>query len=234
MNKDESITIEFGLKERALQYYFLNRGKVHAFTGAFIILSALFIVYFTSSPSMNQVAQAKELYSKWEQTPTDPDLYNKMRLSIKKIPGLERALEAQITQVLLSNGQTEAAVAAAIPCLERLRKQSPTHAAFAATSLLIEKQQYQKALEASVALKEELERNSAGQSNLYASNLMRIVFLQKQVSNAPGELCAWEDIKSLLEKEETTEAAKFLRDQFGDKAFTLSDFISQRERLILR
>ncbi len=234
MQKNDATTIEFGFKERVLQYYFLNRGKVYAYAGAFLLVSILCITYLVSGPSGAEANHAKELFQRWKQTPSNEKLYKEMRLSVKKIPGLERSLEAQMAQVLLSDGQFDAADVLATSCLNRLKKESPIHAAFGFTSLLIENKEYQKALESSVALKEEMERRTDQHSNLYACNLLRIAFLQKQVCNVPGELSAWEEVKTLMEMDGSSNAAQFLRTNFDEKSFSLNDFISQREQTVMR
>jgi len=234
VQKNDATTIEFGFKERVLQYYFLNRGKVHSYAGAFVAIAVLCITYLNSTPSAAEANRAKTLFEQWKQTPSNQKLYKEMRLSVKKIPGLERSLEAQTAQILLSDGQFDAAEVLAKSSLNRLRKESPIHAAFGSTSILIEKKEYQKALEASVALKEEMERMSDNKSTIYACNLLRIAFLQKQVCNAPGELCAWEEVKTLMEMQGNSNAAQFLRNNFDEKSFSLTDFISQREKSIMR
>jgi hypothetical protein len=233
VKNNEPITIEFGFKERVLQYYFLNKGKVHAYAGAFIAISSFCIAFLTATPSASEANDAKEQFAEWKQAPSSKTLYSEMRASVKKIPGLERSLEAEMAQVLLNDGQIEAAEELAKTCLDRLKKQSPLHAAYASTSFLIEKKDFQKALENSVAIKEEMDKKTDKQSSLYASNLMRIALLQKQVSNTHGELSAWEDVKAVIDTERASTAAKFLHDQFDENTFSLSDYISQRERLII-
>jgi hypothetical protein len=139
VKNNEPITIEFGFKERVLQYYFLNKGKVHAYAGAFIAISSFCIAFLTATPSASEANDANEQFAEWKQAPSSKTLYSEMRASVKKIPGLERSLEAEMAQVLLNDGQIEAAEELAKTCLDRLKKQSPLHAAYASTSFLIEK-----------------------------------------------------------------------------------------------
>jgi len=111
---------------------------------------------------------------------------------------MDRAKESEVVQTLLMSGQIDQAERLARGCIERLRKISPFHAAYAETTLSIEKKEFQKALEASVGLKERMDqspevnklkgKNLKGGSTLYASNLLRIALLQRQVGNSPGEL----------------------------------------------
>lgn len=226
----EEITIEYGWKERAVHYFLLNKGKVYGYMGTFVAAAALLIAYTTAGPSSREAVQAKALFEQWRKTPSDLKLYKEMQTAVKKIPGLERALEAETAQILLSDGQVETAASMTTSCISRLKEESPTHAEFASISVQIEKQEYQKALEASVSLKERLNDQSA----LYGSNLVRIAFLQKQVGNPPGELAAWEEVRALIEMKGSTNAAQFLKANFGEKSFSLADFITQREKHIIR
>lgn len=234
MQKNEATTIEFGLKEKVLHYYFLNRSKIYSTIAVFAASSILSIFYLTSGSSAADATHAKLLFERWKQTPSNEKIYKEMRLSVKKIPGLERSLEAEMAQILLSDDQFEAADILAGSCLSRLQKESPFHATFGYTSLLVEKKEFQKALESSVVLKEDMERKGDNRSSLYACNLLRIAFLQKQVNNGPGEICAWDEVKTVMRTQGNSNAALFLKTNFDEKNFSLHDFIAQRERSILR
>ena len=249
MTKEEVVTkMEFGLKERILQFYFFYKRKVHSYIAVTLGFFVLFIGYLTSGPDAEDSNQAKKTFELWKKNPLDQRLKAEMLEGLRKIAGLERAKEAEIVQTLLSAGEIEPEGRLAKQCIERLRKISPFHASYAETSLNIEKKEFQKALEASVALKELMEkdgkakivkvRSLQGGSTLYASNLLRIALLQKQVGNLPGELSAWEELKALLDMQEDSVAAQLLEANFGasfgKNSLSLSNFISQRERSIVR
>ncbi len=244
MAKEEVVaTIEFGLKERVLQFYFFHKRKVHSYIAFVLGFSVLIISYFTAGPGAEDAVQAKKAFENWKKEPLDQSLKAEMSKSLKKIDGLERAKESEIAQILISAGQVDSADLLARQSIERLKKESPFHAAYAEATLNIEKKEFQKALEASVALKAQMERgldakvlkgkNLQGGCTLYASNLLRIALLQKQVGNAPGELSAWEELKGLLDMHEDSIAAQLLEANFGKNGFSLSDFISLRERFLV-
>ena len=245
MKKEEAVTVEFGLKERVLQYYFFHKRKIHSYVAFTLGLSILLITYLTSSPGAEEVSHAKQAFENWKKAPLDANLKKEMGKSLKRVAGLERAKESEIVQTLISAGEGESADLLARPSIERLRKEAPFHASYAESTLLIEKKEFQKALEASVALKAEMDReanalkgkNLRGGCTLYACNLLRIALLQKQVGNAPGELSAWEELKGLLALQEDSVAAQLLEANFkngGKGDFSLSDFISERERALVR
>lgn len=228
-----------------LDYYLLHKNKIHAYMAGAIGVFALLIVYLSSGSSGASVLAAKVAVEEWKQSPTDEKKMQTMQRALKKFPSLERAMEADIAQTLIATGMIETAEPLARHCVDRLKKISPLHADFAETSLMIEKKEYQGALEKAVALKGQMERTMDSRiwtgnrirsgSALYACNLLRIAFLQKQLKNGPGELAAWEEVKGLIELEgESSAAAQLLQANFSQTTYSLSDFISQRERSIIR
>jgi hypothetical protein len=197
------------------------------------------IGYLTSDASRSQSQIAQAAFEEWKHSPSDHALEKKMRKTLSKVPTLKRALQAEIVQTLLLNGSPEAAESMSAHCLRQLEKEAPYHAQFAHTSFFIEKKQYQTALEQAVALKEKMDLSKGKERSaiLYGYNLLRIACLQKQLNNSSGELAAWEEVKSLLEETTPSEAIQFLEANFqkrsGKKSFSLSDFVSHRERLLL-
>ncbi len=236
--------MELGLKDTILQTYFLHQRKIHAWTAFGIGCAVLTISFLTHEPIAHNYIVAKTDSQRWKDAPTDETLAAQMRKSVKKVPGLELALESEIAQTYLAQGLAVFGMRDAARSLARLQEVSPLHAEFAAATLLIETGKFQEALEIAVSLKEEMEskfdnalwkgsRTKAG-SALYVCNLLRIAFLQKQLSNRAGELAAWEEVKGLLEMDGThSVAAQLLQNNFGSEQFSLADFISQRERAIV-
>jgi hypothetical protein len=221
---------EIGLKERAIRYCFLNLRKILQYGLGVMGLCSLAILYGSIGSGAGPTLQAKAAFEQWKQTPSDGLLAKEMERALEKAPGLKRALEAEIAQVFLSDGQFQNADAMATNCIERLHLESPLHAKFAQVSLLIEQKEYQKALELSVTLKEQLEGDEE-RSSLCGWNLLRLAFLHKQLQNKSGELAAWEEVKDFLQKEGNS-AGKFLEIGIGRPDFSLADFISHREREI--
>ncbi len=210
--------------------------KLSLYAAVFVGMVAIFTAYFANRSSDTQTHAAQQAFDRWKQSPTDPDLEKKMHNALARAPQLKQALRAEIAQTLLSAGLTEASEVAAQDSLRLLEKESPFHASFAHTTFLIEKKQYQAALEQATSLKEKLVPTKH-RSILYAYNLLRIALLQKQLANGSGELAAWKEIKSLLESQEPkSDAAQLLEANFqkrsGKKSFSLSDFIAQREKAL--
>ena len=204
------------------------RPQLLRYGALFLVLVILCIFYAASGSPAESTAKAQEALQKWQKTPANASLEETLHAALRKAPQVERILKADVAQTLLAAGRTTESEALASEYVTRLNEEAPLHAAFAKTSFLIEKKEYQKALEQAVSLKERLETGSA--LSLY--NLVRIACLQKQLGNGPGELAAWEELRGLLE---TEQGAAFLlkanfRRQAGQKSFGLNEFISLRER----
>ena len=237
--------IEYGLKDRILHYYLLYRNKVHAWAACGVGIAILVISFFSNRSISRDYIAARDAFQNWKDAPTDEKLALVMKQSVRKVPGLEQALEAEIAQTYLAQGLPSMGMKEAMRSVSRLHEISPLHAQFSQDTLLIETQKFQEALEGAVSLKEEMEktfdsglwkgRRMKGGSALYVCNLLRIAFLQKQLENRAGELAAWEEIRGLIELEgKTSAAAQFLKNHFGSDEFGLTDFISQRERAIVQ
>jgi hypothetical protein len=233
------------LGERVLAYWLFHRGQALAWGAGGVAVLLCVIGYIALGPSDRDVRSAARAFAQWKDDPASDALMKRMMRAVRRVPGLELSLESEIVQTLLVAGQPEKAGLLAKAPLERLTAVSPFHAAYAKTSLLIEQREYQKALEAAVALKEKMEgqldpalwkgSSIQGGSALFVCNLLRIACLQRQLGNGPGELAAWEEMKGLMEAEgRSSAAAQLLQTSFGSAQFTLADYISLRERSIVR
>lgn len=213
-----------------IAFYHEHRSQVLRYGSVFLVLVTLLISYAVNGSPAESTAKAQEALQKWQKTPMNAALEKSLRTSLRKAPHVERILNADVAQILLAAGRTAESEALASEYVARLSKEAPLHAAFAKTSFLIEKKEYQKALEQAVNLKERLEVGST--LSLY--NLFRIACLQKQLGNNPGELAAWEELRGLLEADQSAAfllKANFQR-QTGQKSFGLNEFISLRERFL--
>lgn len=228
LKKEPEVVTCAGWKERAVRYYLENNQKVVGYcVGAFLV--CIFAIFYASQEKdLKTDIQAKEAFDVWKKTPQDELLTQEMQRTLQKAPNLRRALEAEIAQIFLSDGQALNAGLMAEECLERLDAESPLHAEFARISLFIEQKEYQKALEASVTLKERLDL-SERQPSLCGWNLLRIAFLHKQLQNNSGERASWEEVKAFMLREGNSEG-KFLERGIGRPDFSLADFIAHRER----
>jgi len=215
---------EMGWKEKLLKLSFFHRQKFFQATFGILALAILVISYATKEEGSKGFLQAKAAFEQWKKEPESESLAKEMERGLQKIPGFRRLLEAEIAQVCLSHGQVQRANVKATPCIARLHEDFPLHAAFAKASLLIEEKEYQKALEASVTLKERLE-NSKAFVSLRGWNLVRLAFLHKQLQNSSGELSAWEDVKTFIQQE-----GEGVNIGLGKSDFSLADYIAYREQ----
>lgn len=197
----------------------------------------LLIVYFQTAPGPEAYALAEEAVLKWKKTEDDAS-YLDMRNALKKVPLLERKYSSLIAQKLFDRNRLSDALALAQQSLKSIAEDTPYHAAYGETSLLIEQGSYQQALEKAVTLKEQmkhqcdLERKEgelpAAGSLLFAHNLLRIACLQKELKNRPGEKAAWEDLESFLMGKDFLSRVVF--DNFRDKGLDLAHYITERKK----
>ncbi len=215
---------EMGWKEKLLKFTFFHKQKLIQMACGAIAIAILSIAYATKDEGTSGFLQAKSAFEQWKKAPESESLAKEMERGLHKIPSFRRLFEAEIAQVCLSHGQVERANVKAAPCIARLQEDFPLHAAFAKASLLIEEKEYQKALEASVTLKERLE-GSKEFISLKGWNLVRLAFLHKQLQNSSGELSAWEEVKTFIQEE-----GEGLNIGLGKSDFSLADYIAHRER----
>lgn len=198
--------------------------------------------YFQSGPKARDFAQAETLVAKWTAVPNDTLLFQEMSQALRKVPALQKKYEPVIAQKLMEGGRGGEALQIAYRSLELAREEVPYHANFAETSLLIEQNEYQVALERSAALKEKMARECnvdafwsdrlVGGSILFAHNLVRIACLQQELKNHPGELAAWEELEEFLKKNGTSPTAHLLLSSFHDKGVDLTHYIRERKSVL--
>lgn len=231
--KEEQVSVAPAeLGEKIISYFFMNRAKVYSYLlGAILVVSAM-IAYSNTKFNHKALVDAQVAYEAWVKNPTDEKLYSQLIKSLKKDPEFRKTIEPEIVQTLIGCGQIEKIKIDDLFSMQLLKEILPNYARFATTSVLIEQKGYQKALEESVSLKEALEKEVNGKkSALYASNLLRIAFLQKELKNEAGEIAAWEDVKIILASDQGM-ASEFMKDSFGQlssKQFDLNHYIQARE-----
>jgi hypothetical protein len=211
------------LIEEAFQ---LQQRKKEIFIAAASVIggAALLIAYFQSGPDAPLYAKGQEAFEAWEAAPADAELYRKMEEVLRKTPDLKKKYEAVVAQKLIDTEKWSDALRAAQNSIARVRDDVPYHAEYGQNTLLIEKGEYQKALEKAVALKEQLVKKPiSGAPVLYVHNLLRIACLQQKLKNMPGEKAAWDELEPYLQQSTA---------YFSDKQFDLSQYIKERKKAL--
>src|SRR3990167_5488366 len=215
---------------------FVNRQWFGACTA--VLAGVLVLIFsFQSGPKASLFAQAENLFAKWEASPQDEILYQKMTQAMRKAPPLQKKYEAVIAQKLIGGGKGVEALQMACRALELARGEAPFHAAFAETSLLIEQEKYQTALQQAVALRERMTKECdikkflgdrlVGGSFLYVYNLLRIACLQQELKNHSGERAAWEELGGFLNNERSP-VIHLVLSSFQEKGVDLFHYINSR------
>lgn len=198
------------------------------------------IAYFQTDFKASVYAETESVFGKWEASPQDPVLFQQMKTALHKVPSLEKKYEPRIVAKLIETGRGIEASEMARRSLQVIEMEAPFHAIFAETSLLIEQEGYQKALEMSVVLKEKMAKDGdlhrfsgeqlVGGAVLYAHNLLRIACLQQALKNKPGEMAAWEELEAFLHLNENSAAGHLILKNFQEKGLNLSDYIAERKK----
>lgn len=212
--------------EKILEALQLQERKKELITAAAATLggAAILIGYFQSGPDAAAYAKGYEAFAAWEASPLDQSLYEKMQEAFRKAPDLRKKYEAVVAQRLIDSEKWSDALRAAQNSLARVRDTVPYHAEYGQNTLLIEKGEYQKALERAFALKDQILKNPyPGTPVLYVHNLLRIATLQQKLKNGPGEKAAWDELEQYLSRDET---------YFSDKQFDLSQYIKERKKAL--
>ena len=222
-------------KEKVTLYFLEHKRAFLA--GIFCMAGFLSLgIHFLSAPGPESYKAAEEAVQLWKEK-DDDRTYNDMRKALKKVPTLEKKYMGAIAQKLFQRNRLTDALSLAHQSMKAL-DEAPFHAAYAQFSLLIEQKEYQKALEQSVTLKEEmlkecdLDKEVGGHSCdgglLFAHNLLRVACLQQELHNLPGEKSAWEELENFLEKRISIKRLVF--ENFRDKGLDLGDYIIQRKK----
>jgi len=219
---------ESSFVEKILAKVLFHRKECLLGMGMFCFLVCAWIVAASSGFSCRDHLELKKLVFRWQESPTDFALFDKLSAALKKHPKLLRQYDASIAQTLIGLASYDRVASYADSPLAYLRNEFPEHASFSETTLLIEKGLYQDALEKAMRLKEQMGKE---ESFLYFYNLLRIASLQKQLSNIPGEMAAWNDCKEFLGWKEGLTASSFSEEilrSYKDKNVDLKGYIESR------
>lgn len=228
---------------------------------ALLGLIALFLVVYRISSSNSSKAekdylQAANEFALFESSnpATDQSSKSEALQRLKSILASHSELHAAyggaIAQTLLNRGQTAEAKPFAQATLERTQANNlPLYGDFSTATILIGEQEYKKALEKSLVLKQKMlegieqisidSERSFGEI-LFAFNLLRIGMLQQQIGDEKAELQTWQEWKRYAGLDKMTKesskvgqyAFRILIQQLAIGSIALPDYISQRETLL--
>jgi hypothetical protein len=216
-----------------LKEFFQSQKKWVTAFGAFAAGVILLIIYSQSDADMKKFALADAAIAKWEKIQDDSS-YAEMRQLLHKSPMLEKKYLPRITKKLMEKNQTLEACSLTKETAEPVRDEIPFHLEYSETTLLIEKQAFQEALEKSVGLKAKMskigsfDQPDVGGSVLYAHNLIRIASLQKQLGNPFGEKAALEELEGFLLTNKPL--SEMIYSNFKEQNLDLSHYILERKK----
>lgn len=214
----------------------------------------LFLVYQLfhrfQGTSRTDYIEANSLFNEWFSAPkADKDSFQKLEKVISRHPELETKFGALIAERCLQLNDKTSAKKHALAAIKRTGSSS-YYEQFAKTSLQIADGKTKDALSASKGLKLEMEEDTAfwekqdslvrHGSLLYAFNLLRIAFLEKEAGTPITEMKAWEDFEKhlgsvnagFMVKTDHPEAYQMLAQSFSDQNISLLDYIQHRKQVL--
>jgi hypothetical protein len=213
-----------------IEKFILNKKRIAIATTSVLAGTVLVIGHFSSDSDAKTYAKAEAAFAKWQASPENEKLYAAMQNAINAIPSLKRKYEPLIAQRLIDTKHLNEALVIAEKSLNRVKDAAPFHSAYAEISLLIEKGNFQEALERSVALKEKIGVIPKGRAGamLYAYNLLRIASLQQELNNRPGEKAGWEELESYLKANQ--DVLDCFAKSIAKDAFLFTRYIEERKQ----
>jgi len=228
-----------------------ENGKVVVITAASLLV-VLFVTYQLigkfGGKSRTDFTQGDIAYAAWaSKEKFDPELFKQLQKPLSSHPELNQKFGAMIAQRLLSLNEGKRAQSFGLAALKRTQG-SPAgyYNQFSKSSLLISDGKLKEALEGAKRLKQAMEEDQGfweGQQSpmrigsvLYAFNLLRIAFLEKEAGSPMGELLAWQELIRKagwngVPAESITydpEAYVALLQNFKEQDVTLLDYIHTR------
>lgn len=195
--------------------------------------------YLQSGPKAAAFAQTQQVFARWMNAPQDEACFAEMVRAFYKIPQLKERYQPILAQKLIEGGKGAEVLDMASYLIGVAKKETPLHAAYAETTLLIEQGKYQVSLERAVALKTKIaseyeiarftENPSLGGALLYAYNLLRIASLQQELGNRPGEKAAWSELEGFLGSDSQSFLVRSLSQGLEEKGFNLVSYMRERK-----
>lgn len=181
-------------KPSVLLLWLLNNKRNSWILLASIVLLTLSLFLILRSSDNYPFISAQKSYQLWVSS-NESKHYEDLKKHLKNYSELKQKYQAKVAQILIDKNQQ----LSDIPndCLARLEKELPFYGEFAKNSLLISKQEYSKALENSLTLKEKMESEGKGNQTVYKYNLIRIAFLHQLLNHSTDELLVWDQVKQI-------------------------------------
>ncbi|HEU64017.1 MAG: hypothetical protein KR126chlam4_00317 [Candidatus Anoxychlamydiales bacterium] len=201
---------------------------------------------FFKKKSIDSSMLVEKTYSSWKESSyNNREKLTQLKAYIKKYPNLKPKYEGLIVQNLLINENfLKEDESLASSALDRTKDELPFYYEFAKVALLINKEDYVKALGSSKNLKANMlsdlsflqsESLPAG-AVLYSFNLLRIALLEAKLNNEKEEMIAWKELEDYLKmgsekdlNENIKLAAKALKQIFNENEIELRDYILYRK-----
>ena len=243
-----------GSEEQHNKYVMKLLEKRKLFFSAIAIIAFVSIITYKIGPafikgSTNVSLNAKIKYENWANSSyEDIEKLEDLKKYIKKYPSLELEYKDLIRQNMIVKDSfsknDEKMVSLSI---ENLKRKLPFYGIYSEATLLIQKKDYEKALELSIDLKNKMlkdlsflkdETLPAG-AVLYSFNLLRIATLYGKMQKFDNEIKSLQELEEYLSlrKEDNInrklqKASDLIKRSFKENEIELADYISYKKKLL--
>jgi hypothetical protein len=210
------------------------------------LLGAIFLFKFGTSSSASSDKGLAALVDWVSNSSSDIDTKTVIK-TMKQNPSVHERMGGIVAQKLLIVGEKEYPRQYLKQSSRLLSTHCPLYQQFSEISFLIVSKAFQQALDKSLLLKADLEKdmralqsanNHQSTEYLYVLNLFRIGVLQKQLEDLSGEKATWDELENLLVGKATfsgmRQAGYALMQNIKDEDLTLHDFIQDRKKQIAK
>lgn len=209
--------------------YVIKHSKQIGYAALLLLLLILFSYRFLSSRS-HQAEKDYILAKEAAQSLSDPEKLLTLQSIIGDHKDLQAKYDGLVGQTLLTQGKLQEAKPYIDRTLTRVKNEASLFDQdFAKTSLLITEGKTEEALKNAYLLKEKLLESASPPPTLYAFNLIRIAFLERNLKNSASEQKAWNELKEMASASSPVKITTFewnrVMTHFDDQGASLRDYI---------
>jgi hypothetical protein len=231
-----------GRSRRAWLGFLIRKRRSLSYGTAALILLLLFGLRYSSNLQSNHQEDYLNAARFFSQTCGEGSDREEALIQLQAIMARHQELhpkyDGALAQSLLNHHKPGVAKGYAYSIATRVRDESSYAKKFTDATFLIAEGTYQKALEESLQLKIDLEREGLAEQKLetlYAYNLLRIAMLQQEVGSAKEEILAWDELHRHLPtrgaEDGERSAYRQLMENFHRGSITLTDYINARKAI---
>jgi hypothetical protein len=239
---EETQQKESFLHSKFVQVTFWILERKNAIFYAFLTLVALAVLlgrFFPGFYKKEDFHSSEAVYQQWLEARTDESSWKELSEELKKNPFLKNKYATEIIQRWICQENPLKASFLVDDAVKTFEEEMDYYASFSQITWEIARGKKEKALEDSNYLQKKMseDANFAKSSLLYGHNLMRILFLSKELNIPVNTDKARKELEEYLQKNKTTLLCQrkepgFLKNFRKNKTIGLAEFLEEQKNLI--